>query len=326
MSRILVLYNICVIKRDNTQKYPRYLTSLADQNFDGEMKIIVSACMPRPNTRLAMNLMFPQCDFNSIEEPLPINVTFNHSILEGVKRYGKFDSYVYVSCDSLFPNKDMVQGLFDLLKSDEEYGMATPQTDIDGCYAYGLKLGGGRHGIDDERARHEMFEDGNDYIVPVGRACSPHVNFYNPKILDFYGKLLPDIFAAYCTESIFTFLNAALNLKWVISKDYSIVHHANTDIPSAGFRPEERDGPPWDYPIPHFGDSLIDVFDNPTARGLGLGYEECENIVNHDPSQYNEKGFCINNDLKHYLKDNVYLNNSHLDFANIQGTYYECES
>ena len=150
MSRILVVYNICGIKRDNTQKYPRYLSSLAEQNFDGEMKIIVSACMPRPNTRLAMNLMFPQCDFNSIEEPLPINVTFNHSILEGVKRYGKFDSYVYVSCDSLFPNKDMIQGLFDLLKSDEEYGMATPQTDIDGCYAYGLKLGGGRHGIDDE--------------------------------------------------------------------------------------------------------------------------------------------------------------------------------
>ena len=93
-----------------------------------------------------------------------------------------------------------------------------------------------------------------------------------------------------------------------IAKDHSIIHHANTDIPSAGFRPEERDGPPWDYPIPHFGDSLIDVFDNPTARGLGLGYEECENIVNHDPSQYNEKGFCINEDLKHYLKDNVYLN------------------
>jgi len=324
MSRLLVVYNICGIKRDNTYKYPHYLSSLVEQKFEGEVKTVISACMPKPNTRPTMSLVFPQCDFNSIEEPLPINVTFNHSILEAVKRYGEFDAYAYVSCDSLFPEDNMIQGLFDLLKSNPDYGMSTPQTDIDGCYAYGLKLGGGRHGIDDERARHEMFKDGKDYIVPIGRACSPHVNFYNPKFLSFYGKLLPDIFAAYCTESIFTFLNAAINLKWVISKDHSIVHHANTDVPSAGFRPEERDAPPWDYPIPHFGESLIHVFKNEEAIKLGLGYEECENIVNHDPSQYSPEGFCKNESLKHYLKDNVYLNREQLDYNNIKGTYYEC--
>ena len=324
-NRLLVIYNICGIKKNNTNVYPRYLSSLMEQNFNGEMKVVISACMPHPTTKPAMNLMFPECDFNSIEEPLPINVTFNHSVLEAVKRYGAFDSYVYVSCDSLFPNPNMIQSLFDLLKSNDEYGMSTPQTDIDGCYAYGLKLGGGRHGIDDERARHEMFQDGTDYVVPIGRACSPHVNFYNPKILEFYGKLLPDIFAAYCTESIFTFLNAALKLKWVISRENCIVHHANTDIPSAGFRPEEREGPPWDYPIPHFGDSLIHVFKNDKARSLGLGYEECENIVNHDPSQFDSNGFCVNDELKYYLRDNVYLNDDHLNFKDIKGTYYECE-
>ena len=114
-----------------------------------------------------------------------------------------------------------------------------------------------------------------------------------------------------------------MKLKWCISKDHCITHHANTDVPSAGFRPEIREGPPWDYPIPHFGDSLIHVFKNQKAISLGLGYEECENIVNHDPSQYDNNGFCINDELKYYLRDNVYLNKKQLDFDTIEGEYHE---
>ena len=323
MDRCLVIYNICGIQKDNTTKYAQYLDMLTKQKFDGELKVVISACMNQPFTKTYLQNLYPQCDYNDIREILPVNVTFNHSVLEAVKRYGKFDSYVYMSCDSLFRTENEVQGMFDILKNNQDYGMVTPQTDIDGVYAYGLKLGGGRHGVDDERARKEMFQDGTDYIVPIGRACAPHVNFYNPKIFEFYGKLLPDIFAAYCTESIFTFINAALKLKWCISKDHCITHHANTDVPSAGFRPETREGPPWDYPIPHFGDSLIHVFKNEEAIALGLGYEECENIVNHDPSQYDENGFCINDDLKNYLKENVYLNSDQLNFADIEGEYHE---
>lgn len=323
MDRILVVYNICGIKKDNTYRYVQYLNKLLGQNFNGEMKVVISSCMNKNETREVLTKNFSSCDYNQINEILPVNVTFNHSVLEAVKRYGSFNSYVYMSCDSMLNNSNMIQGMFDILKMNTDYGMVTPQTDIDGVYAYGLKLGGGRHGIDDERARHEMFKHGGDYIVPIGRACAPHVNFYNPKILEFYGKLLPDIFAAYCTESVFTFINAALKLKWCICKDYCIEHHAGTDIPSAGFRPEERSAPPWDYPIPHFGESLIHVFNNEKAIKLGLGYEECENIVNHDPSQYDENGFCKNDELKHYIKENLYLNNDQLNFSNIKSTYYE---
>ena len=33
-NRVLVVYNICGIKRDNTDKYPVFLSNLIEQKFD----------------------------------------------------------------------------------------------------------------------------------------------------------------------------------------------------------------------------------------------------------------------------------------------------
>ena len=39
MSRILVVYNICGVKRDNTYHYPAFLQSIENQTFDGEVVV-----------------------------------------------------------------------------------------------------------------------------------------------------------------------------------------------------------------------------------------------------------------------------------------------
>jgi hypothetical protein len=39
--------------------------------------------------------------------------------------------------------------------------------------------------------------------------------------------------------------------------------------------------------------------------------------------QYDENGFCVNDELKNYLKENVYLNSNQLNFADIEGEYHE---
>ena len=216
-----------------------------------------------------------------------------------------------------------MQTLFDAIEENQSYGMLSAQTDIDSCYAYGLKLGGGRFGIDDKRARIEMFKDEKDYIVPVGRACAAHTQVYSSKIFDFYGRCCPDIFAGYCTESIFSFVNAALKLNWAISKDVLTHHDAGMDGPSCSTDPEKHkiENPATgSYDHAFAMSSLLHIFTNEKAIKLGLGYEECQGIVMHDPSQY-ENNLCINEELKHYIKENLYLSKDKFDYDSINASY-----
>lgn len=323
----LIVYNTCGIKKDNTYEYPRYIKSLLAQKYkDGtDTKIIVSLCRPREDTVPHLKKVFADqdLDFLVINDPLPVNVTFNKAIRESVKKYGPFDNYVYTSADSLVDGENDMQTLFDGMLENPNYGMFSAQIDIDSCYAYGLKLGGGRHAIDDERARFEMFSDGTDYIVPVGRACAAHCQVYSSKIFDFYGNCCPDIFASYCTESIFSFVNAAIGLNWAISEKVLIRHAAGMDGASCATEPEKHklDNPRTGSYDHAFGiDSLLPIFQNEKAKQLGLGYEECQGIVMHDPSQYKDN-LCINDELKFYIKDNLYLTSDKFDYDKIDCAY-----
>ncbi len=324
-KRGLAIYNICGIKRDNTEAYITYLTNLQQQveNFDGELKVIVSACKPHERTIPHLISNMPEFDYLDISEVLPVNITFNCAVLDGIKKYGRFDSYTYIAADAALERPDGLDKMTSAIKADKSIGMLSAQIDIDSCYAYGLKLGGGKHGIDDERARNEMFKDATDYIVPVGRACGAHLNMYSRGFVDFYGRCLPDIFAGYCTESVFSFLNAAIKKNWVISRDFSIKHNAGLDGPSCGFDAEEhrQSSPQGGYDHPFIGDSLLPIFTNETAKSLGLGYEECQEVVMHDNSQFDEDQFCINNSLKQYIKDNLYLSQEQFDYDDIKREY-----
>lgn len=323
----LIVYNTCGIKKDNTYEYPKYLKSLLAQKYkDGtDTKIIVSLCMPREGTVPHLKKVFVNAglDYLVVNDPLPVNITFNYAILKSIEKYGKFDSYTFFTADTLLLKQDSMQTLFDAIEENQSYGMLSAQTDIDSCYAYGLKLGGGRFGIDDKRARIEMFKDEKDYIVPVGRACAAHTQVYSSKIFDFYGRCCPDIFAGYCTESIFSFVNAALKLNWAISKDVLTHHDAGMDGPSCSTDPEKHkiENPATgSYDHAFAMSSLLHIFTNEKAIKLGLGYEECQGIVMHDPSQY-ENNLCINEELKHYIKENLYLSKDKFDYDSINASY-----
>ena len=66
--------------------------------------------------------------------------------------------------------------------------------------------------------------------------------------------------------------------------------------------------------------SLLHIFTNEKARKLGLGYEECQEIVVHDPSQFKDN-LCINEELKFYIKDNLYLSKDKFDYDSINAFY-----
>jgi hypothetical protein len=99
-------------------------------------------------------------------------------------------------------------------------------------------------------------------------------------------------------------------------------HDVNLDAPSAGQLVQEhaKIKPTWNHPL--FGESLIEKFTNETALRLGLGYEECQNIVNHDPSQWDENFHCRNEELKQYIKENLYLTTGEFDYNLINGALF----
>lgn len=327
-KRCLLVYNIAGYKNDNTMLYINFMNGIKEQfkTFSGELKVIVSGNGLRPHTFPYLKKMFPEFDYINIYDNLPVNITFNKAVLEGIKRYGKFDHYIYMTADSLMDRGDEIEGMTNNMLKDTNIGMYSAQIDIDSCYAYGLKLGGGRHGIDDENARYEMFKDGTDYIVPPGRACAAHINIYSSDFFEFYERCCPDIFKGYCTESIFSFVNAAIKKHWVISKDFIIKHYAGMDGGSCGQDAEEnRSKKPHTggYDHPFYGDTLLHIFENEYAKSIGLGYEECQNVVIHDPSQFDENYFCINDKLKEYIKENLYLQKHQFDYEKINFDYEE---
>lgn len=284
--------------------------------FKGDLKVIVSGCMMKPYTMPKLKKQFPEFDYIHVNDKLTVNVTFNNAVLKAVEKYGEFDMYAYQSADALLADGSF-EGMSNTIINNPVIGLYSAQIDHDSCYAYGLKLGGGRHVIDDERARYEMFKDGTDYKVPVGRACAAHFNIYSNELFKFYGRCCPDIFASYCTESVFSFMVAAIKKQWWISKDHIIKHFPSLDSPSAGFKPTEKNRSKgfWDHAL--FEDSLINIFDNEYARSIGLGFEECQDVVIHDSSQFDENQFCKNEGLKTYIKENLYVSQDKFDYNKI---------
>jgi len=318
MKKTLIVYNICGIAKDNTHLYPTFMESIKKQydTFNGNLKVIVSGCMMKSHTMPKLKQQFPEFDYIHVNDKLTVNITFNNAVLKAIEKYGEFDNYAYQAADAWLGDNSL-EDMTNTMMNNPVIGLYSAQIDHDSCYAYGLKLGGGRHGIDDERARYEMFKDGTDYVVPVGRACAAHFNIYSNELFKFYGRCCPDIFASYCTESVFSFIVAAIKKQWWISKDNIIKHFPSMDSPSAGFKPTEKNRKKgfWDHAL--FDDSLMGVFDNQHARSIGLGYEECQNVVVHDDSQFDNNKFCINEQLKNYIKDNLYVSKHKFDYDKI---------
>lgn len=320
-NKLLIIYNCCGIR--SSENYYHYLESVnsffRQQNFV-DYDITLSGCLLSGLAKqfLIENLQ-GKVNLNFIDEKHPVNVTLNHSVLETVNRNGKYYGYMYVDSGTnmdLCP--DGLAKLWELVKTDE-YGMVSPQPQNDTEYFNGL--GVGNHYADDENARKILFENGN-YIIPVGKAFATHNNIVHHRLYNQYNRMYPDIFAGHCTESVFSFMNAALGMKWVLVKDVMFSHHRSLDGPSSGFHPgihQHTTGKPtWEHPyiIP----SIVERIK--PGMQYGMGYEECRQICIHNPDNY-DSYFCKNEQLKDYIRDNLFLQPNELNYDKIVSTYIE---
>ncbi len=318
-KKILVVYNTCGISgKENSQYYIESLKSILSQDFDS-FDVVVSSCLNSQITKNNLLAAFRNIvKFNFINEKHPVNVTFNHSIEKTIEKNGEYEAYMYVDSGTTFV-PGLLSGLYERMKT-KKYGMVTAQPENDTEYFAGL--GVGRHRGDDAYARSILFKDG-DYVIPLGKGMGTHTNMINNDLREFYGKIYPDIFAGHCTESTFSFINAALKKQWLLVKDFILPHNISMDGQSSGFNPAEwiynKNRPTFDHPYKI--NSILERVLTSRAVKAGFGYEECRNILMHDPSQFDENYHCINDDLKYFIKDNLFLKKEELDYDSIEHEY-----
>jgi hypothetical protein len=198
----------------------------------------------------------------------------------------------------------------DILFESGPYGIVSAKTDTDIGFHYEKKP--------DLNSQH--------WIVPVGKALNNHCLIFSNKLQETYGKLIPDIFASHCTESVQSFLCAALKLYWIVHKDITVHHEHKVDKQSAGFGPwkwkRETKRETWDHPfiIP----SITDRICTPQCWDLGLGYEECRNVMVHRSDVYDKDGFHkIPQIFVKLLKTKLFLQTDEFDYSGVRHTFIE---
>jgi len=315
---LLVVYNICGISgRDNFNYYKHALSTILGQSFD-DFVLVISSC--RNNKEQIDELVkhffvSPKFGFiNWTDERLPVNVTFNHTTQKAIEIFGEFDDYMYIDSGVSFTEMGQLSRLYRLHKSGPN-AMTAARTDTDTGVDQWF-------GMTDE----ELFKNG-PYIMPVGKAWNLHAQIFSPDILEAYGNFIPDIFASYCTESTFSFVCAALRKNWILADDVILRHLRSMDGASSGFSPHNlyttlgnqvvEMVPPWQH-LFRSRRPMTEIISDPEGIKAGFGYEECAGVLVHDSEQYDENGFCKNDDLKKFIKDNIYLSQDLFDYSKIQ--------
>lgn len=300
MKRLLVVYNTCGIKPSSQQNLPYYFESINNilgQDLDG-IHVVLSGCAHQAHiAQQIKDTLQQKISYNFIPEVLPVNVTFNDTVLQCIEAFGEFEGYMYVDSGIDFQRQhNVLNALYSLMKSGP-YGMVAARADSDTGFSTWYKT---------SDLGQNLFDEG-PLIVDIGKAVNLHVQIFHNDLQSFYGRLIPDIFAGQCTESTFSFMCAALKMLWIVHP-LVVHHHTAMDGPSMGFRPPPTS---WEHA---FGttEKIVDIIN----RGVpyGMGYEELRQIAMHNPEKFDENLFATDVNLKHYIRDNLFLSREQFNY------------
>ena len=303
-NKLLVVYNTCGFSgREHIEWYVDCINNLLDQEFE-DFRLVISSCGNKlPVIKKLVQTFKDKVSYNFINDRITVNQSFNHTVKKCVEEFGEFEGYLYIDSGiNVGDNKKVLSEAYDLFKSDN-YGMLTIQASNDNGFKQWI-------GVDD-------FVTEENFIIPVGRACNLHTQIFSNDIFKaFDNKIIPDIFVAYCTESVFSFLTAATKQKWVIMKDMILEHLKSIDGATCGF---DHTGPKGDNKNNLFaGLDIYEICKDPEAWESGFGYEEMQGVMQHDPKKYNEKGEVEDPErLKEFIRTRIFLTKEQFDYDKI---------
>lgn len=298
MSKLLVVYNVCGLGREDLDLYRLCLNSIATQGFR-DYQLCISSCLSSSSVRNELIKEFPQGWFNFIDDRVPVNISFNHSVRKCVEK-ANFDGYLYVSSDIQLENKDTLEILN--WKITEKTGMVSVSVDNDNSF-------------------NNILNPNDHYIIKPGEAVNNHCTWFSRDIFDFYGNTEPDIFAGYSSESTFFYICAALQKNWLVLGQPKAIHHRHrNDGATSGFCHRGPYNIPWDnlFNAPR---RMTEILADPLAKESGFGYEECQGVFKHDPAQFDEHYLCVNSLLKDFIRENLYLKKENFDYDSVKSVF-----
>lgn len=297
--RILSVYNTCGIKVNRTDWYTRCIESLLAQSLATD--VVISSCKNSDECLFDLKRRFGD-DIKIVyyDDPYIVNVTFNKTVRSMDDGH---DGHFFIDSGVDLTDPFAVEKAAERLP---EFGMVALQIDNDTGYeTIGFKQDSDKVQI-----------TGDDFVFPVGKAINLHAQIFEKSIFEKFGLIIPDVFAAYCTESTFPFLNASVNKRWCIVKDILCHHNKAVDGPSSSqphWSPVHRN--PWNNLL--YGRNAMDFIFDREAIDAGLGYEECGGIMVHKEECY-ENGLCKDPDrLAMYVNKYFFSNKMELDYDRI---------
>lgn len=310
--RICVVYNTCGISgRDNSNYYIHAIRSILAQDHEDKF-VVVSACKVSPSIINKLKNEFgDRVAINVIDTVVPVNVSFNHTCKD-VAAKDKECHFLYMDSGCGFQTVDALSKMVERLETGR-FGMVSTGVTTDAGIA-----------INDEFCQRTGLFQGRklvlDNVVSVGCSLNLHTQIFHRELFDYYGGLMPDVFAGYCTESTFTFMCAALKKQWLYMPEIMVSHAVSIDGQSSCDHPaayNQRTGR-LNYDHPFMIDTFLDRLMSDEARRVGMGYEECQKLVLHDDSQYDENEHCVNDELAPWIKDNIFLKEHEFSYDSIE--------
>ena len=339
--KILLVYNTCGIKRNNSEWYKKCISSFLEQNFEG-LHVVVSSCMNSKECFKDLYSAFGnKISYCLYPEKYVVQTTFNKTVNTIVEKYGEFEGYMYVDSGITFDDqRNIIREAYDRLKTDK-YAIVTIQTDTDtafndltGGYVGDEMIKDSPHAFSEWSKKRGGFAyetkfgdiqiTGNDYVVPPGGAANLHANIFSNELWKSYNKrILADVFKAYCLESTFIWMAKSIKKDWVIVKDLQVRHVKAVDIPCAGFKTHSSEtGNYWDNLF--YERSALEWMNDPEAKKAGLGYHNhpnapLESRMQYDLNAYNKDNTAKYPDLlKNIMQKYFFLTKEELDYNKIK--------
>ena len=325
---LLVVYNTCGLSgRDNSDVYIKNLKSVLNQNLK-DKKVVFSGCFTSPSTfRKVYEEFGKDISYCLTNKKLAVNQTFNLAVQKGVEQFGEFDGYMYVASDVTFSeDSDSLSKLHDRILNSEN-GIVSPEIDKDNGYFWWFDF-------EEEQNIWDVFGREKDFTVPLGGTANLHCKIFSNKIYKEYGNVLPDIFVSYCTESVFSFLTAAVEQKFIIANDVLYYHGENKGIHDGADGQTLAYGAAWDRLLPGAPRNIAEIVSDPEAVAVGFGYEEWvprflhkmdvpddKPYLIHDEKQFDKNGFSVDDRLKNFIKKNLFLDSGVLNYNKIKHSY-----
>lgn len=222
MPKVLVVFNTCEINgSENWTSYLPSIQNLLNQDFN-EFVLVVSGCKMTSRTKEKLLDTFgSKIAYNWIDEILPLNVTFNHTVRKCWDHYGDFDSVLYVDSGvNTGDDRFVIERLYRRYATGK-FSMIAHRTDTDTGY----------------NIWDIPVYPSQDTVIPVGKTVNLHCQMFGREVYETYDRrILPDIFASDTSESIYSFMCAGTNRRMVLCHENWIHHRVSLDGASSGFR------------------------------------------------------------------------------------------